>query len=40
MLIVDLLGFTISSGKSDVFDVFLQFQAHVERLLKHKIIHV
>ena len=26
--------------KSDVFDVFLQFQAHVERLLKHKIIHV
>ena len=26
--------------KSDVFDVFTQFQAHVERLLKHKIIHV
>lgn len=26
--------------KSDVFDVFIQFQAHVERLLKHKIIHV
>jgi len=26
--------------KSDVFDVFLQFQAHVERLLNHKIIHV
>jgi hypothetical protein len=26
--------------KSDMFDVFLQFQAHVERLLKHKIIHV
>jgi hypothetical protein len=23
--------------KSDVFDVFIQFQAHVERLLKHKI---
>ena len=26
--------------KSDVFDVFIHFQAHVERLLKHKIIHV
>jgi hypothetical protein len=26
--------------KSDVFDIFLQFQAHVEHLLKHKIIHV
>ena len=26
--------------KSDVFTVFLQFQAHVERLLNHKIIHV
>jgi histone deacetylase 1/2 len=26
--------------KSDVFDVFLKFQAHVERLLNHKIIHV
>lgn len=26
--------------KSDVFDVFVQFQAHVEHLLKHKIIHV
>jgi histone deacetylase 1/2 len=26
--------------KSDVFNVFLQFQAHVERLLGHKIIHV
>jgi histone deacetylase 1/2 len=26
--------------KSDVFDVFLQFQAHVERLLKTKIISV
>jgi histone deacetylase 1/2 len=26
--------------KSDVFDIFLQFQLHVERLLKHKIIHV
>jgi histone deacetylase 1/2 len=26
--------------KSDVFDVFIQFQAHVERLLKHKILHV
>jgi histone deacetylase 1/2 len=26
--------------KSDVFDVFIQFQAHVERLLKHKIVHV
>ena len=26
--------------KSDVFNVFLQFQAHVERLLDHKIIHV
>ena len=26
--------------KSDVFDVFIQFQAHVECLLKHKIIHV
>ena len=26
--------------KSDVFYVFLQFQAHVERLLKQKIIHV
>ena len=26
--------------KSDVFHVFLQFQAHVERLLKQKIIHV
>ena len=26
--------------KSDVFHVFMQFQAHVERLLKHKIIHV
>ena len=26
--------------KSDVFDVFIQFQAHVERLLKQKIIHV
>jgi histone deacetylase 1/2 len=26
--------------KSDVFDVFVQFQTHVERLLKHKILHV
>ena len=26
--------------KSDVFDIFIQFQVHVERLLKHKIIHV
>ena len=26
--------------KSDVFDVFLKFQTHVERLLQHKIIHV
>jgi histone deacetylase 1/2 len=26
--------------KSDVFDVFIQFQDHVERLLKHKILHV
>ena len=26
--------------KSDVFDIFLHFQLHVERLLKHKIIHV
>ena len=26
--------------KSDVFHVFMQFQAHVERLLKQKIIHV
>ena len=26
--------------KSDVFDVFIQFQAHVERLLKQKMIHV
>jgi histone deacetylase 1/2 len=26
--------------KSDVFDVFLQFQRHVERLLKEKIVHV
>jgi histone deacetylase 1/2 len=26
--------------KSDVFHVFMQFQAHVERLLNHKIIHV
>ena len=26
--------------KSDVFAVFLQFQAHVERLLKEKIVHV
>jgi hypothetical protein len=26
--------------KSNVFDVFIQFQAHVECLLKHKILHV
>ena len=26
--------------KSDVFDIFVQFQKHVERLLKHKIVHV
>jgi histone deacetylase 1/2 len=26
--------------KSDVFDVFVQFQTHVERLLGHKILHV
>ena len=26
--------------KFDVFDIFIQFQLHVERLLKHKIIHV
>ena len=26
--------------KSDVFNIFIQFQAHVERLLKHKIMHV
>jgi histone deacetylase 1/2 len=26
--------------KSDVFDVFIQFQAHVERILHHKIIHL
>jgi histone deacetylase 1/2 len=26
--------------KSDVFSIFTQFQTHVERLLKHKIIHV
>jgi histone deacetylase 1/2 len=30
----------IIKRKSDVFDVFLQFQAHVERLLKTKIISV
>jgi histone deacetylase 1/2 len=27
-------------SKADVFNVFLQFQLHVERLLQHKIIHV
>jgi hypothetical protein len=27
-------------SKADVFNVFLQFQMHVERLLQHKIIHV
>ena len=27
-------------NKSDVFDVFIQFQTHVESLLKQKIIHV
>jgi histone deacetylase 1/2 len=26
--------------KSDVFNVFLQFQTHVEHLLSHKIQHV
>ena len=26
--------------KSDVFDIFIQFQLHVECLLQHKIIHV
>jgi histone deacetylase 1/2 len=26
--------------KSDVFNVFIQFQNHVERLLNHKIVHV
>ena len=26
--------------KSDVFNVFVQFQTHVERLLQHKILHV
>ena len=26
--------------KSDVFDVFIQFQTHVGRLLDHKILHV
>ena len=26
--------------KSDVVDIFILFQLHVERLLKHKIIHV
>jgi histone deacetylase 1/2 len=26
--------------KSDVFDIFVQFKKHVERLLKHKIVHV
>jgi hypothetical protein len=26
--------------KSDVFDIFLQFQSHVEHLLNHKILHV
>ena len=26
--------------KSDVYDMFLQFQTHVERLLNRKIIHV
>jgi histone deacetylase 1/2 len=26
--------------KSDVFDVFVQFQTHVERLLDHKILYV
>jgi histone deacetylase 1/2 len=26
--------------KSDVYDVFLQFQSHVERLLNRKIVHV
>jgi hypothetical protein len=25
--------------KSDVFDIFVQFQKYVERLLKHKIVH-
>ena len=27
-------------SKADVFNVFLQFQLHVERLLQHKIINV
>ena len=26
--------------KSDVFDIFLQFQTYVEHLLNHKILHV
>jgi histone deacetylase 1/2 len=27
-------------SKADVFNIFVQFQLHVERLLQHKIIHV
>jgi hypothetical protein len=40
MLTVVSLGFISLSKKSDVFDIFVQFQKHVERLLKQKIIHV
>ena len=35
-----LVATIIIKRKFDVFDVFIQFQAHVERLLKQKIIHV
>jgi hypothetical protein len=34
------MALSYQARKSDVFDVFIQFQAHVERLLKHKILHV
>jgi hypothetical protein len=30
----------IIKRKSDVFDIFVQFQKYAEHLLKHKIVHV
>ena len=40
MLTVALLGFNLLSVNSDVFDISVQFQKHVECLLKHKTVHV
>jgi histone deacetylase 1/2 len=37
---IHLIWLYLIKRKSDVFDIFIQFQKHVESILKHKIVHV